>query len=76
MYKDDHIQKSIFYILIQILTLWSIFHQLAATEQNGEFEVVGLIILTSVFLFYAHKTIKLLGHTHSRHEEERSAEHS
>ena len=58
--SGHHIQKIIFYIFIQLITLWSIFHQMTSTEVENRFETTGVIILTGVFFLYAYKTIKLL----------------
>jgi hypothetical protein len=46
-----YIQKTIFYIFIQLVTLWSIYHQMTAAQTQNQFETLGLLILTGVFFF-------------------------
>jgi cation transport ATPase len=65
-----HIQKTIFYIFIQLVTLWSIYHQMTAAQIQNQFETIGLLILISVFFFYAYKTIKLLTHYQEKYSNE------
>ncbi len=60
MGNTPDMRKTIFYIFIQIVTLWSIFYQMSETYNQNRFEVVGLLILLGVFFLYAHKTIRLL----------------
>jgi len=67
-----NIQKTIFYILIQLFTLWSIFNQLTIEHAQTVFDTIGLVILVSVFLLYAYKTIRILSHCHTTIEKERS----
>jgi hypothetical protein len=35
---------------------------MTAAQTQNQFETLGLLILTGVFFFYAHKTIKLLSY--------------
>ena len=67
-----NIQKTIFYILIQLFTLWSIFNQLTIEHAQTVFDTIGLVILVSVFLLYAYKTIHILSHCHMTIKKERS----
>ena len=64
-------QKTIFYIFIQMITLWSIFHQMTSDEIENRFEPTGLIILTGVFFLYAYKTVKLLTQNQNNFKEEK-----
>lgn len=66
-----NIQKTIFYILIQLITLWSIFNQLTIEHEQTVFDTIGLVILVSVFLLYAYKTIRTLSHCRTAIEKER-----
>ena len=68
-------QKTIFYIFIQMITLWSIFHQMTSNEVQNRFETTGLLILTGLFFLYAYKTVKLLTKSQNNYrEEEREAQ--
>ena len=74
MKSGTNTQKTIFYIFIQMITLWSIFHQMTSDEVQNRFETTGLLILTGVFFLYAYKTVKLLTQSqNSYREEEREA---
>ena len=74
MGSGNMIQKTIFYIFIQMITLWSIFHQMTSVEVQNRLETTGLMILTGVFFLYAYKTVTLLSQNQSSYnEEERKA---
>ncbi|GEM_PF-6329403 len=72
MIVTRNIQKTIFYIFIQLITLWSIFNQLSTQEEQSLFENAGLLILVGVLFLYAHKTIKLLTQCNIKFKEEQS----
>lgn len=70
MDSNDALQKSLFYIAIQIAALWSIFLQLTAQSAEGRIEVVGLVMLTGLLLIYARKTIRILkNYEHGKEKE-------
>ncbi|RUM66396.1 MAG: hypothetical protein DSZ05_04475 [Sulfurospirillum sp.] len=71
---SSNLQKTIFYIFIQIITLWTIFYQLTAENPENKFTVTGLIILTGIFFLYAHKSIKLLTQSQKSNTQEASEE--
>jgi hypothetical protein len=70
MDTNNALHKSILYIAIQIAALWSIFLQLTLQSENGKMEVVGLVMLTGLFLIYAHKTIQTLKSYTQRDDEQ------
>ena len=70
----SNIQKTIFYIFIQIITLWTIFYQMTAESMEDKFGITGLVILTGVFFLYAHKSIKLLTQCQKSNTQKRSDE--
>ena len=68
MTSTQIIQKSIFYIFVQMLTLWSIFHQLTTETTGSLFETAGIVLLTIILFLYAYKTIKLLSRFESKEQ--------
>jgi len=72
MEAGSNIQKTIFYIFIQMITLWSIFHQMTSGEIQNRFETTGVMILTGVFFLYAYKTVKLLTQSQNSYTEEKT----
>ncbi len=72
-----NLQKAFLYIIIQIATLWTIFYQLTTERgQEGKFEVIGTLILISVLLLYAYKTIRILKTMQRESEEKEHLQHS
>ncbi len=54
------LQRIFLYIFIQLVTLWNIFILLSSTNQTIKMDLIGTILLTTIFLVYGHKTIQLL----------------
>jgi hypothetical protein len=74
MKKVGNLQKALFYIAIQIVTLMILFYQFAKQEgDGGEISVVGTMILLSVLFFYAFKAIKILRILGREEEDKESA---
>ena len=71
--QSGTLQKALFYIAIQIVTLWAIFYQLTGTapEETAGTTSAGVLILLAVLLFYAHKTVILLRTEHHSAESEK-----
>lgn len=60
MQNSKGLHKAFLYIVIQLVALSSLFYQLKSSQQEGRFETIGTILLLTLLLLYAHKTIKLL----------------
>ncbi len=70
-----YIQRALFYIFIQLITLWSIFQLLTTQKEQGLMALTGLGILMSVLFLYAYKTIKILKKM-AREEKEKALGHA
>ncbi len=70
-----YIQRALFYIFIQLMTLWSIFQLLTTQKEQGLMALTGLGILMSVLFLYAYKTIKILKKM-AREEKEEALGHA
>ncbi len=70
-----YIQRALFYIFIQLITLWSIFQLLTTQKEQGLMALTGLGILMSVLFLYAYKTIKILKKM-AREEKEEALGHA
>jgi hypothetical protein len=74
MKKIASLQKAIFYIAVQIVTLGALFYQFTEQEgAGGKFGLLGTLILIFILFLYAYKTINILKKTGTTSEEREHA---